>query len=358
MKKIIWILIGVLLIGGGIIAVKKKKQAMAEIPPMQVYHQVVTVTTPQKDNITLTLPALAELRSDRDVVLSSKLASRITSMVKSGDRVREGQVVVTLDHDDLLAKKEALELQNYSLDAEISAQEVSLKTARASHARTKVLLDAQGASVEQYDNETSRIASLEAGLKGLRNKKAILEQNIREVENLLSYAVIVSPIDGLVSSTDANVGVIAMPGKPLLTIQADSGKYLLVRTADSIRPTEVIFQGRHLALTPLDHTFRGLDEYRADVETDHSSGERLPVRLVIHRGAGTMVPLSAILQKDGRAFCFVPEGNTARPVEVRIVAAGTEGVVVAGLDAQNVITAKPDILLKLLAGTPISLQRS
>lgn len=356
MKKIIWIIIGVLLIGGGVVAVKKKKQVMAKIPPMKVYHQVVSVTTPKTEDIMLTLPALAEVRSDRDVVLSSKLSSRITSMVKSGDFVRNGQEVVTLDHNELLAGKEALELQIQSLDFGISAQQVNLDTALAAHSRTKALLDVRGASAEQYEVENSKIASIRAGLKALESKQQVLDQKIKEVDNLLSYAVIVSPIDGRVSSTDANVGVITMPGKPLLSIQADSGKYLLVRSADDVQPTDVIFEGKTSHLTPLNHTYRGLDEYRADVETESSSGERLPVRLVIYRGAGTMVPLSSTLQKEGKTFCFVVEKEHARPVAIKVVDSGTEGVVVEGLPEGNVVVAKPDILLKLLAGCPITIQ--
>ncbi len=356
MKKIIWIVIAVLLIGGGVVIIKKKKQAMANIPPMKIYHQVVAVTTPKTDDILLTLPALAEVRSDHDVTLSSKLASRINSMVKSGDTVHKNDVVVTLDHEDLLAKKEAIELQILSLEAELSAQQVAMETAMASHKRTKALLDARGASVEQYDTEKSKIAALNAGIKGLSGKKGILEQNRKEIENLLSYALIVSPIDGVVSSTSANVGVIAMPGKPLLSIQADSGKYLLVRSADTIRPKKVLFEKQSYPLMPLNHTFKGLDEYRADVETKSSSGERLPVRLVIYQGVGTMIPPAALLQKEGQSFCFVPDGETSRPVLVNIIASGTEGMVVEGLTAGEVISAKPDILLKLLAGVAIKVQ--
>lgn len=356
MKKIIWILLGVLLIGGGVVAVKKKKEAMARIPPMKLYHQVVAVATPKTGDIILTLPALAEVRSDHDAVLSSKLSSRITSMVKSGATVRKGQVVVTLDHEELLARREAIKLQIYSLDAEIAAQQVALDTALATHKRTKALLDVRGASVEQYDAEKSRIASLWAGLQGLNGKKGVLEQNGREVANLLGYAVIVSPVDGRVGSTFANAGDMAMPGKPLLSIRSESGKYLLVRSADDIHPLEVVFAGQRYPLVRLDNTYRGLDEYRADVETRHSAGERLPVRLVIYHGSGTMVPLSALLQKDDKTLCFVPDGSKARPVPVKVIASGTEGVVIAGLPPGQVIVAKPDILLKLLAGTPITIK--
>jgi biotin carboxyl carrier protein len=357
MKKIIWVLIAALLIGGGVVLVKKKKQAMAEIPPMKLYHQVVEVMLPQTGDIVLTLPALAEVRSDQDVELSSRFSARITSMVKSGDTVKKGQVVVTLDHEDLLAKKESIALQSASLQSEIAAQKIALTTARASHARTKLLLDARGASVEQYETEKSRIASLTAGLKGLTSKEKMLEQDSKELENLLSYAVITSPIDGVVSSTFANIGVIAMPGVPLLSIEAESGKYLLIRSAGDIQPAEVVFEGQHHLLLPLKHTYKGLNEYRADVETKSSSGERLPVRLVIYKGAGTLVPQSAMLQKEGQNLCFIPEGEKALPVSVKIIASGTEGVVVEGLQDRKVIVAKPDILLKLLAGTSITLKK-
>ncbi len=358
MKKIVWILIGVLLIGGGVVIIKKKKQALARVPPMKLYQQVVTTVTAGEQPILLTLPALAEVRSDQDVVLSSKLSARIISMVKSGDKVKKGQVVVTLDHEDLLAKKQAIDLQLDSLAAELSAQQVALDTELATHKRTKALLDARGASIEQYEAEKSKIASLRAGLKKLTSSKGVLEQNRREIANLLSYAVITAPIDGTVSATAANVGVIAMPGKPLLSIQADSGKYLLVRSADDIHPQAVILGGNTYPLTPLDHTFRGLDEYRADVQTASSSGERLPVRLVVYQGNGILLPLNVLLQKEGQTLCFIPVKGHARAVAVKVVASGTEGVVVEGIDpGQKVIAAQPDILLKLLAGVPIELKQ-
>ena len=356
MKKIIWIIIAVLLAGGGVIVLKKKKQAMVLVPPMKVYHQVVSATAPKTENIILTLPALAQVQSDLDVELSSKLSARITSMVKSGDTVSKGQIVVTLDHDELLAKKEAIKLQSLSLEADIAAGQIGLDNMLSTHKRTKELLDVRGASIEQYDSEKSKIASMKAGLQGLAGKKGILEQNNKELTNLLSYAVIVSPIDGVVSSTSANVGVIAMPGKSLLSIQANSGKYLLIRSADDIVPKNVIFEKQSYPLVVLNHTYKGLDEYRADVKTRSNSGERLPVRLVIYQGKGTMIPQSALLQKEGQRFCFVPDGESSRPVPVKVVASGTEGVVVEGLTAEKVITAKPDILLKLLAGVPVKIQ--
>jgi len=356
MKKIIWIIIAVLLIGGGVRVLKKKKQAMALIPPMKVYHQVISTAAPKTENITLTLPALAEVHSDLDVELSSKLSARITTMVKSGDKVTKGQVVVTLDHDELLAKKEAIRLQIISLNADITARKIGLENMLSTHKRTKDLLDVRGASIEQYDTEKSKIATLRAALQGLTGKKGIFEQNNKELSNLLSYAVIVSPIDGMVSSTSANIGVIAMPGKPLLSIQADSGKYLLIRSADDIVPEKVIFEDHSYPLVVLNHTYRGLEEYRADVKTGSNSGERLPVRLVIYQGSGTMVPPSALLQREGESFCFIPDGGTTRPIPVKIVASGTEGVVVEGLTAGKVVTAKPDILLKLLAGVPVKVE--
>lgn len=69
-----------------------------------------------------------------------------------------------------------------------------------------------------------------------------------------------------------------------------------------------------------------------------------------------MIPQAALLQKEGQSFCFVPNGDTSSPIAVEILASGTEGVVVEGLTSDKVIIAKPDILLKLLAGVPITVR--
>lgn len=76
--------------------------------------------------------------------------------------------------------------------------------------------------------------------------------------------------------------------------------------------------------------------------------------MVIFDGRGVKVPLNAILQKQGKAYCFVVGGDRAKPLEISIRASGIEGIAVDDKIAdKKIVIAKPDILLKLLAGVRI-----
>ena len=276
-------------------------------------------------------------------------------MVRCGSHVHKGDLLVKLDQRELQAKKVALLFQIASTKADLAAKKSALSSAQASHQRTQALLEVKGASQESYDKETTAIAALQAALSSLHNKIGILHSGISELEASLSYAVLTSPIDGTVSKCYVNKGDLSAPGKPLLSIESKSEKYLLARTADNILPKALIYQEKRYPLIPMHHSFNGLDEYRAYIQSDRPSGERINVSLVIYEGEGIKIPLGAILQKEQKAYCFVSGGDRAIPVEVQIIARGEDGVIVEGLKAgDKVVTAKPDILLKLLSGVPIA----
>ena len=87
----------------------------------------------------------------------------------------------------------------------------------STHQRTLELLKVKGASQEQSDKEITNIVTLKATLNGL-------EQNKIALENTISYANTKAPVDGVVTRL-ANIGDIAMMGKPLVSISANSNSY-------------------------------------------------------------------------------------------------------------------------------------
>ncbi len=314
------------LVIGGVRLVKAKRAQEANEVPAKVYPIVVKSMVPKKGVVKLTLPYLAEAHNEKDVTLSSRIASRVEQIVKSGTLVKKGQVVATLDTTDLTANIEALK--------------VSLANALKSHARTKALYRVKGASIEQLQKEQSQIASLRAKLKAAQNQ--------------LSYATITSPIDGTVAKTMAAVGDVTMPGKPLLQISADTGFSLLVRTPQDITPKAVFFAGKEYVLHPLGSTLRGLKEYKAFVNDIQglSSGERVEVNVVVFEAdSAVMLPFDGLLDRNGRTFVLEAEKNHAKAIPVHIVQSGEQGVVVKEpLEGKKLIVAKPDILLKLTSG--------
>jgi len=147
-----------------------------------------------------------------------------------------------------------------------------------------------------------------------------------------------------------------MPGKPLLAISAESGDYLLVRLPDNIEASHIVYNNKMLELYPLNHTFNGLKEYRSEkLNSGLSTGERVDADLVLFKGRGLMLPVDAILNKNGKSVVIEVENSHAKAVPVTIKAGGEQGVVVSQNDlaGKTLVVAKPDIMLNLLSGVAI-----
>ncbi|BAF72378.1 efflux RND transporter periplasmic adaptor subunit [Sulfurovum sp. NBC37-1] len=329
MKKVLKILlflvviIALAVLGAKLIHDKRAKEAST--PPAKIYPIVAKAMIPKVAQVKLTLPYLAETLNETDVTLSSRIASRVEQIVKSGSEVKKGEIVATLDTTDLTAN--------------INALKISLDNLLKSHKRTKALYRVKGASIEQLQKEQSQIASIKAKLKS--------------AENQLSYATITAPIDGIVAKTMAAVGDVTMPGKPLVQISAETGFSLLVRTPQDISPKSVLFNGKEYTLHGLGSTLRGLKEYKAYISDSKglSSGERVEVNVVIFEGKGIELPFDAILNREGKSYVLLVDKNRATAKEVHIVQSAEQGVIVSDdITGKKIVVAKPDILLKLTSG--------
>ena len=137
-------------------------------------------------------------------VTSRVVADVLELRVSAGQRVASGTTLAVLDDRDLRHRVEQAQ------DARRGA-EATLAQAKADYARDKPLFDQK--VITPYDFEHTKTA-LDVADANLHR----LQQAEREAEVGLSYAIIRSPFTGTVVDTLANVGDLAAPGKPLLTM--------------------------------------------------------------------------------------------------------------------------------------------
>jgi len=163
--KIITALVIGAIIASAIVAIKEKKKALAEIPIMKSYAMVVGTMDVKPTHTLLTLPYLATIKSDKSVVLSSRIAARVSMIKKSGDRVNQGDLLVQLDTEEMVAN--------------INAGEIALNNLLKTHKRTKSLYRVKGASLEQLQKEESNIAMLQAKLQTLQNQLSLSQKIFR-----------------------------------------------------------------------------------------------------------------------------------------------------------------------------------
>ena len=129
--------------------------------------------------------------SERSVNLSARIPATITSMlVKAGDAVTNGQVLVTLDDRDIREQ--------------LGGAEAQCRQAEVEHHRTLQLFE-KGATTDQAK-------------VGAQTAFEAARARVQQMRVMLSYATICSPIDGIVTDRRFEEGDLAAPGQIMVVV--------------------------------------------------------------------------------------------------------------------------------------------
>jgi len=341
-KTLIWTVVIVIIIIGGILVIKGAKKREAKLPEAKEYAIVVSTIKPQMKDVRLTLPYLALTKNDKDVKLAARIASRVNWIKASGSKVEKDEIIARLDNT-------SVQTGIKSVTAQIEAQETTLKNLEATHRRTLDLLKVEGASIEQSQAEESKIAGLKSQIESLRQK-------LNDLNNMLTYAIIKSPVSGRISQTMVNKGDMAMPGKPVAGISANNGFFLLIRVPTDLKVYGVTLNGKMYEAIPLHSTFNSLAEYKVYVNNRKmTTGNRVEVNVVVYKGHALELPFDAVLNRNGKSYVLLRNGDRATPEAINPIQSGEQGMVVSNSDlaGKELVVAKQDILLRLLGGTSL-----
>jgi RND family efflux transporter MFP subunit len=140
---------------------------------------------------------------------TAKVAARIMGYVvelnvDAGSLVKKGHVMLRLDPKELTQREAQAAAALESAKAELTKNTNDFE-------RFKVLFENQSVAKKDYDDATARFETSQAAAE---KAEAALDQ----VRTQLSYAKVTAPFDGIVSTKDVNLGDLAEPGKPLLTL--------------------------------------------------------------------------------------------------------------------------------------------
>ncbi len=344
-KTLVWTVVIIILIIGGIFIVKRTQNRESNLPPATMYSIVVSSFTPEVSRFRLTLPYLAETQNDKDVKLTTKIAGRVEYIRPSGSAVKRGEVIARIDNTTIKGNIS-------SVKSQIDAQQTALDNLKETHKRTEELIAVKGASIEQSQMEESKIA-------GLESKVESLKQKLNELNNMLTYAIITSPVDGRVSKTMVNTGDVAMPGHPVASLSANNGFYLMVRVPGDLKISGVILNGKEYDAIPLNSTFHGLSEYKVYTNSeDMTTGNRVTVDVIVFDGKAVKLPFDAVLNRNGKSYVMIIDGDKAVPKEVNIIRTGENGIAISNeeLAGKEIVIAKQDILLKLSSGVSLKVK--
>jgi multidrug efflux pump subunit AcrA (membrane-fusion protein) len=181
-------------------------------------------------------------------VASRIMATIVQIHARPGDRVRRGQVLVTLDARDMDTGKAQASAAALAADeaaraaeADVRAAESAAQLARATFDRINVLHAKRSATPQELDQATAALAAADAQRGGAqaRHASAVAARDAahaaaRSAEIATTYASLAAPVDGIVTERRADPGSMAAPGVPLLTVE-DASAYRLEVQVDEAR---------------------------------------------------------------------------------------------------------------------------
>lgn len=312
--------------------------------------------------------ASGTVRSKTSSDLSAKVMGVVTAVrVREGERVRAGQVLVEIENQDaraLLGKAQAglREAQAAAQEVEQNAQaaqaarraaEAGRELAQATLRRYQGLHERKSISDQEFDEVKARARVAEAELERANRMAQVIEArrtmvtakidqaraDVTAAEVAAGYARVAAPFAGVVTARHVEVGTLASPGAPLLTVE-ETGTYRLEVAIDELRigqisrETPVRVQLDALGLGEMAGQVAEIVPATDPATRTYTVKITLPVEARIRSGMfgrahfqmgerpSILIPTSAVLQKGQLTGVFVV-GEGGR-TQLRLVTLGEE----------------------------------
>jgi RND family efflux transporter MFP subunit len=332
--------------------------------------------------------------AQESAVVSSRIVSTIVAVgVRAGDRVRAGDVLVTLDARDVTAHARQATAAALAADkaiaqarTEYTAAEAEHRLAAAWHTRITALHARNSATEQERDEADTRLATATARVAGARAGIEMVEANLTSARAAAgaattteSYTTLRAPFDGLIIERLTDPGNLATPGLPLLRIESGGARQVAVRVDEAraayVRPRDRV----EVSIDEASSQSAGsgmvegvVTEVARAVDADQRAFTvKVALPLTVAARTGTFarvfiagaprrllrVPVAAIQRQGQVTSVFVVQEGVARLRLVQVgTATATDVEVLAGLDAgESVVTSPPP---RLLDGSPVTVSGS
>lgn len=337
----------------------------------------VVVTTARQGAITVRVLGPGTVQARTTVAVAARVSATVTQVLADvGDTVAQGQLLVTLDDRDLAARRGAVGGQQQALSrnteaarAALAKAEADLDLARSKQRRDAELL-AQGfvsQAVVDASNAALRaaqagVAAAQATLAAREADAVTLAQEARAADVGLTYARLLSPVDGLVIERLAEPGSTVTLGTPILRLVDPKTLWVATRVDESVVGRVQVGQAARIRMRTgetvggqvariarrSDAATRELDVFVAFHEWPRHFAIDQEAEVAIDSGTepGIVVPAQALTRDSGgRQGVLVIEDGRTRFQPVQTGGSDERGVLVrAGLsEGQRVVADRTGV---------------
>ena len=283
----------------------------------------VRVQTIENKPQTNTEEVVGTVRAKLHATLEAKLSGRIAKLpVVLGQRVKAGELVALLDAPEIGARLEQAE--------------ASLEQAERDWKRTSTLFEQQSVTRAERDAAEAR--------------QRVAKGAVTEARAMMSYVEVVAPFNGVVTKKWVDVGDLAAPGKPLISIEdpavlqleADVPQAIASRVQRTARLAVRVdgvtgeLTGTVSEIAPAADSVSRTVQIKVDLAEHPGLSSGQFARLLVPVGESSLlrVPAAAVVQRGQLEIVFVVKNQLA---QLRLVKTGKRSgdllEVLSGLEA-------------------------
>ena len=363
-KRTIFVLIVLVLAGGAIRIVKMRKETLNRMPPPETLPVLVKSAPVLTGEFPVGRSYLGTIRAKVAADVSSRVQERILRLdLREGDPVKKGDIICLLD--DRVERARVAEIRS-----KIEAARTNLSTQEGIYKRDFVLFKNKAISREELDVSRARRDAAKGELEAL---KAELKSALAN----LSFTRIKAPFSGVVTRRLKDPGDLAIPGVPILSLEAtDQGYYVEIKVPQDEFPKFKVGAPVRLSLSregKRDVMMARISRIHpaiqvgtlATLEVDVEkrpfglpTGAVVDAFIELGKIEGMKVPTRALLENVEKVFCyFLDDEDRVHIRPVSVVWKGEEFSIIKGVErpspGKRVVVAQESALLRLHEGEKV-----
>lgn len=307
-KTITKLTLGVLLFGGILTGCGSNDETVS------TSNEAIQVELGQviSSNATSTKQLSGSVKSETRSEIGTKVIGEIEAIrFEIGESVQKGRVLIQIKDDDLQAKKAQIESGLEEVNA-------NLELVEKDYQRYKTLFEQGSATQREWDEIQTAYTSTKA-------RKNSVENQLREIEDILSYTRITAPYNGVIAARYVDEGNIASPGMPLIALEKEQAfeveisvpessiSYLSVNdtlavTIPSIAKTVAgVVEEISVSGDPMSRQFKAI--LSIDAMNDIRSGMYVEVSIQKEKRSTMFIPKSALLERGQLVGVYAVSAN-------------------------------------------------
>jgi len=194
-----------------------------------------------------TVSAPGSIEPKRLIKISSQVSAKVLALpFEEGQQVKAGDVVIRLDPQNLVAALDSAKAGLGGQEASLGGAEAALINARLNYERFQQLYETGDATKSELDSAEATFLQAQSSREVLTHQIDQAKAQIERAQKDLDNTIISSPIDGVITSLNTEVGETVIvgttnnPGSVIMEI-ADLSEMLLKAAVDeaNIAPVEI-----------------------------------------------------------------------------------------------------------------------